>query len=161
MKLHKKMKLFENIKKAGFEIVDLTCLDVKKVQQQAIELAKAGSGNIVIKEGTYNQNGITIDGDNAITIIGQGNVIIDGTGLAKASVFTVATKDVTIKNIKFENGNAEYGGALNIQGSSATDLLNINVIIENCSFNNSKATRGGAVYAYCTKGNLRGTSLID
>ena len=128
---------------------------------KAIELAKAGSGNIVIKEGTYNQNGITIDGDNAITIIGQGNVIIDGTGLAKASVFTVATKDVTIKNIKFENGNAEYGGALNIQGSSATDLLNINVIIENCSFNNSKATRGGAVYAYCTKGNLRGTSLID
>lgn len=121
---------------------------------KAIELAKAGSGNIVIKEGTYNQNGITIDGDNAITIIGQGNVIIDGTGLAKASVFTVATKDVTIKNIKFENGNAEYGGALNIQGSSATNLLNINVIIENCSFNNSKATRGGAVYAYCTKGNL-------
>ena len=33
-------KVFENIKNAGFEIVDLTCLDVKKVQQQAIELAK-------------------------------------------------------------------------------------------------------------------------
>lgn len=33
-------KVFEDIKKAGFEIVDLTCLDVKKVQQQAIELAK-------------------------------------------------------------------------------------------------------------------------
>ena len=33
-------EVFENIKKAGFEIVDLTCLDVKKVQQQAIELAK-------------------------------------------------------------------------------------------------------------------------
>lgn len=33
-------EVFENIKKAGLEIVDLTCLDVKKVQQQAIELAK-------------------------------------------------------------------------------------------------------------------------
>jgi len=33
-------EVFENIKNAGFEIVDLTCLDVKKVQQQAIELAK-------------------------------------------------------------------------------------------------------------------------
>lgn len=33
-------EVFEDIKKAGFEIVDLTCLDVKKVQQQAIELAK-------------------------------------------------------------------------------------------------------------------------
>ena len=33
-------KVFEDIKNAGLEIVDLTCLDVKKVQQQAIELAK-------------------------------------------------------------------------------------------------------------------------
>ena len=33
-------EVFDNIKNAGFEIVDLTCLDVKKVQQQAIELAK-------------------------------------------------------------------------------------------------------------------------
>ncbi len=121
---------------------------------KAIELAKAGSGNIIIKEGTYAQNGITIDGDKAITIIGQGNVVIDGTDLEKASVFTVTATDVTIKNIKFENGNARYGGALNIQGSSVSNLLDVNVIVENCSFNNSKATRGGAIYAYCTKGNL-------
>ena len=33
-------EVFEDIEKVGFEIVDLTCLDVKKVQQQAIELAK-------------------------------------------------------------------------------------------------------------------------
>ena len=33
-------EVFDSIKNAGFEIVDLTCLDVKKVQQQAIELAK-------------------------------------------------------------------------------------------------------------------------
>lgn len=31
---------FEKIKNAGFEVVDLTCPDVKKVQQRAIELAK-------------------------------------------------------------------------------------------------------------------------
>lgn len=121
---------------------------------KAIELAKAGSGNIIIKEGTYAQNGITIDGDKAITIIGQGNVVIDGTNLEEASVFTVTATDITIKNIKFENGNARYGGALNIQGSSVSNLLDVNVIVENCSFNNSKATRGGAIYAYCTKGNL-------
>ena len=121
---------------------------------KAIELAKAGSGNIIIKEGTYTQNGITIDGDKPITIIGEGNVVIDGTDLEKASVFTVTSTDVTIKNIKFENGNARYGGALNIQGSSASSLLDMNVIVENCSFNNSKATRGGAIYAYYTKGNL-------
>lgn len=33
-------EVFEKIKNAGFELVDLTCLDVKKVQQRAIELAK-------------------------------------------------------------------------------------------------------------------------
>ena len=32
--------VFEKIKKAGFEVVDLTCPDVKKVQQRAVELAK-------------------------------------------------------------------------------------------------------------------------
>ena len=34
-------EVFEKIKKAGFELVDLTCPDVKKVQQRAIELAKS------------------------------------------------------------------------------------------------------------------------
>ena len=33
-------EIFEKIKKAGFELVDLTCPDVKKVQQRAIELAQ-------------------------------------------------------------------------------------------------------------------------
>ena len=33
-------EVFEQVKNAGFEVVDLTCLDVKKVQQKAIELAK-------------------------------------------------------------------------------------------------------------------------
>ena len=33
-------EVFEQLQKAGFEVVDMTCLDVKKVQQKAIELAK-------------------------------------------------------------------------------------------------------------------------
>ena len=33
-------EVFEKLEKAGFEVVDLTCLDVKKVQQRAIDLAK-------------------------------------------------------------------------------------------------------------------------
>ena len=41
-------KVFEDIKNAGFEIVDLTCLDVKKVQQQAIELAKEGYFVVIV-----------------------------------------------------------------------------------------------------------------
>ena len=41
-------EVFENIKNVGFEIVDLTCLDVKKVQQQAIELAKDGYFLVIV-----------------------------------------------------------------------------------------------------------------
>ena len=41
-------EVFEDIKKAGFEIVDLTCLDVKKVQQKAIELAKDGYFLVIV-----------------------------------------------------------------------------------------------------------------
>ena len=41
-------EVFDNIKNAGFEIVDLTCLDVKKVQQQAIELAKEGYFLVIV-----------------------------------------------------------------------------------------------------------------
>ncbi len=33
-------QVIEQIKQAGFEVIDLTCPDVKKVQQKAIELAK-------------------------------------------------------------------------------------------------------------------------
>ena len=33
-------EVFEKLEKAGFEVVDMTCLDVKKVQQRAVELAK-------------------------------------------------------------------------------------------------------------------------
>ena len=33
-------EVFEKLKQVGFEVVDLTCPDVKKVQQRAIELAQ-------------------------------------------------------------------------------------------------------------------------
>lgn len=41
-------QVIEKIKKAGFEPVDLTCLDVKKVQQKAIELAKDGYFVVIV-----------------------------------------------------------------------------------------------------------------
>ena len=38
----------EKIRNAGFEVVDLTCLDVKKVQQKAIELARDGYYVVIV-----------------------------------------------------------------------------------------------------------------
>jgi 4-hydroxy-3-methylbut-2-enyl diphosphate reductase len=39
---------FEQIQKAGYEVYDLTCPDVKKVQQKAIELAKDGYFVVIV-----------------------------------------------------------------------------------------------------------------
>ncbi|MBR1620048.1 4-hydroxy-3-methylbut-2-enyl diphosphate reductase [bacterium] len=39
---------FEQIKKSGFEVYDLTCPDVKKVQQKAIELVKDGYYLVIV-----------------------------------------------------------------------------------------------------------------
>ena len=41
-------EIFEKLKNAGFEIVDLTCPDVKKVQQKAIEIVQAGYYLIIV-----------------------------------------------------------------------------------------------------------------
>lgn len=41
-------EVFEAIEKAGFEVYDLTCPDVKKVQQKAIELAENGYFVIIV-----------------------------------------------------------------------------------------------------------------
>lgn len=41
-------EVIEQIKKAGFEPVDLTCPDVKKVQQKAVELAKEGYFVVIV-----------------------------------------------------------------------------------------------------------------
>ncbi len=41
-------EVFEDIKKKGYEIVDLTCPDVKKVQQKAIQLIKDGYTLVIV-----------------------------------------------------------------------------------------------------------------
>lgn len=41
-------EVFEQIENAGFEVYDLTCPDVKKVQQKAIELAKDGYYLVIV-----------------------------------------------------------------------------------------------------------------
>ena len=41
-------QVLDEIEKRGFELVDLTCPDVKKVQQQAIQLAKEGDYVVIV-----------------------------------------------------------------------------------------------------------------
>ena len=46
-------EVFEKIKNAGFELVDLTCPDVKKVQQRAIELAKSDYFVVIVGKSNH------------------------------------------------------------------------------------------------------------
>ncbi len=46
-------EVFEKIKNSGFEPYDLTCPDVKKVQQKAIELAKAGYYLVIVGKSSH------------------------------------------------------------------------------------------------------------
>ena len=116
---------------------------------KAVELAQAGSGKVIIKEGTYNENNITINSEIPLTITGQGNVVIDGTGLGDYSIFIIKTSQpIIIENIKFTNNKAKYGSAINIMGSRSA-LLTIDVTVDNCIFDKLEGTsssRGGAIY---------------
>ncbi len=46
-------EVFKNIEKAGFEVFDLTCPDVKKVQQKAIEMAKEGYYLVIVGKASH------------------------------------------------------------------------------------------------------------
>ena len=46
-------EVFEKLKNASFEIVDMTCLDVKKVQQKAIELAKNNYYVVIVGQANH------------------------------------------------------------------------------------------------------------
>ena len=122
---------------------------------KAVELAEAGSGKVIIKEGTYNENNITINSEVPLTITGEGNVVIDGTGLGTSSIFIIKTSQVVvIENIKFTNNKAKYGAAIDVEGSRNA-LLTVDLTIDNCVFEKLEATsQGGAVYATYLDGKL-------
>ena len=122
---------------------------------KAVELAGAGSGKVIIKEGTYNENNITINSEVPITITGGENVVMDGTGLGTSSIFIIKTSQaVVIENIKFTNNKAKYGAAIDIEGSRSA-LVEVDVTINNCVFEKLEATsQGGAIYATYLDGKL-------
>ena len=122
---------------------------------KAVELAQAGSGQILINEGTYNENNITINSEIPITITGGENVVMDGTGLGTSSIFIIKTSQaVVIENIKFTNNKAKYGAAIDIEGSRSA-LVEVDVTINNCVFEKLEATsQGGAIYATYLEGKL-------
>jgi predicted outer membrane repeat protein len=81
------------------------------------------------------------DGEEEI-VIDADDLVIDGRGhaidaLAKGSIFTIKSKNVTLKNIEFHNSNSKDGALLINEGAS------LNII--DCSFENNLSENGGAI----------------
>ena len=122
---------------------------------KAVALANDKSCKIIIREGTYNENNIIINTNNAISIEGENNVVIEGSGLSEESIFHVLNNTVlSIKNIKFSNNVGPNGGAIRVN-DDAKNFIMVNIIIENCTFDNlNSSSRGGAISAEYIKGNF-------
>ena len=127
---------------------------------KAVELAKNRTGEIIINEGTYTESGIEIDSDIPISIMGNGNVVIDGNA-DTTSIFILSNNpSVSFTNIKFRNSRAQNGGAINARGSSNSNTIVINVTVDHCAFEDMAVTKqggGGAIYLKYASGYLQVT----
>lgn len=65
-------EIIEKIQQAGFSLVDLTCPDVKKVQQKAIELAKDGYYVVIVGKSEHPE----VIGINANAKLWSDNVVV-------------------------------------------------------------------------------------
>ena len=80
-------------------------------------------------------DGITITKD--VTIIGEGNVIIDAN--SKARIFNIDGATVTLKGITFTNGVSGANGGAILTNKDST------LIVEDCTFEDNSASRGGGI----------------
>lgn len=107
-----------------------------KAAANYINSKEKGLYKIIVSEGTYNENNITIN--NSVNLIGNGNVTIDGE--SKNNIILLKSSNLYIESINFINGQAKEnsnGGAIYSQG---------NLTLQNCRFTNNKAKDGGAIY---------------
>ncbi len=143
--LNKKLESDSNIltmskadKLAG-ERIDVENFTFKDIQK-AIGNADEGD-TVYLKAGTYLNNGngpISINHNN-ISIVGvKDSTILDAQKTSR--IFNIqAGSGITIKDIVFINGNADYGGAIYV----FNDIDNVNI---DATFINNTADFGGANY---------------
>ena len=117
------------------DVEDFTFKDIQK----AVDIAYEGD-TVYLKAGTYLNKGngpININQNN-ISIVGvKDSTILDAQ--KKSRIFNIhATSGITIKDIVFINGNADYGGAIRVY--NAIDNVNIDATF----INNTAEYYGGA-----------------
>ena len=116
--------------------------------QNAVNSADEGD-TVYLKAGTYfnNENGQINIRQNNISIVGvKDSTILDAQ--KTSGIFDIyATSGITIKDIVFINGNADYGGAIYV----FNDIDNVNI---DATFINNTAFHGGANYFVRTVSNV-------
>jgi len=96
----------------------------------------ATDGEIIkVCAGTYN-GGFSLS-SKSLSLQGEGTVVFDGNNTEQ--IMTVnGDADLSVDGIDFQNGNAENGGAFNIDGAE--------VNLSNAEVSSNNATNGGAFY---------------
>ena len=116
--------------------------------QNAVNSADEGD-TVYLNAGTYfnNENGQINIRQNNISIVGvKDSTILDAQ--KTSGIFDIyATSGITIKDIVFINGNADYGGAIYV----FNDIDNVNI---DATFINNTAFHGGANYFVRTVSNV-------
>ena len=154
---------------------------------KAIQIATAetGSGQIVIKEGTYKGTDYLITKD--LEIVGEGDVVIDGEGQGRLFYMSYGTdvakfslSNVVLTGAKYGYGAAVYSFAKEtvldnvtiVNNPGAGDLITTygnltissgkaNVIIENSKFYNNKARQGIVVGSTDANITVKGSEFIN
>jgi len=83
-----------------------------------------------------------IDINKNLTIDGGSGVIISGDD--ETRIFYISNATVEMKNLTLENGNADFGSAVEVYGNNGTASFTA----INCTFKNNSAVFGGAVEVY-------------
>lgn len=95
-----------------------------------------------LQEIKFYEGGIEIDGEEII-IDGQGYAI---DGLNKSRIFYITGNKITLKNIKFKNGNFKSDMDENSNGGGVIRVLkDSSLILDNCEFCNNDSDEDGGV----------------
>ena len=115
----------------------------------------ASNGETITLSGLYTGDGTRITINKTLTIIGKNDATLDAKG--KSGIFYITKEKVTLKNIKFINGNYDTGGAIEYWQVMYSDESSI----INCTFINNTANEGGAIGKLAYKNKIKNCTFLN
>lgn len=120
--------------------------------------ALGGNYTIIVEEGYYYVEDYTVTAN--FTIIGVGNVIIDGNNKRQFYFSASSVKYARFEGLTFINGNGNAGSINTGSVSGGNGNAGRYLIINNCSFINNKGSYGAVIYTTMIT-TINGTSFIN